>query len=309
MAEHLLAFTTGFSQDIEPGCARVNDEEQPSWQACVDEISQLPLVFDPGESFLYGPWHFVVAAAITHRALGRDLTKKAWIASVREEVFAPAGIQGPPVFCGLNSDAPGGYPIIGSWYLGSFEGEHYPDFSGGLCMSGHDLCRFQQHLLFDEPILEDFTRDRTANVKTFKLFERTKFENAAGFWHYAQGAWITCDAAAESSTNGIEAANELCGKSPTPRVLHSVGFWGAYAWIDLTNNYYGVFVHSWAVDLANMFWIALSLSLFCAVAFGFVSAFCCIRRCCPSVNNHAREQLPATHPAIELTRLPYQIQG
>ena len=42
----------------------------------------------------------------------------------------------------------------------------------------------------------------------------------------------------------------------------SFGLWGAYFWMDLTNDYYGIFVHSWAIDMRNMYWIGVTLSVF-----------------------------------------------
>ena len=286
--EHLLGFTTGFTHDEKvtgfgtaETCARRPEDEQPSWEACVREIAALPLAFAPGESFVYGPWHLVVAAAMAHRALDRPLTRAAWARSVEEEVFAPAGISGRPDYCGVTADFPAGFPWFGAWYTGGVE-NRFPDFSAGLCMSGRDLRRFQHELLFNEPDLANFTRDRTRAATAFRLadWDEDDLSFSRGTWHYAQGAWLACDAAADARSTGLVRADELCGDAPSPRVVHSFGIWGCYAWIDLTNGYYGVFMHSWAVDLRNMFWIGLSLSVTCACAFGALCARVCAARCC-----------------------------
>lgn len=34
-------------------------------------------------------------------------------------------------------------------------------------------------------------------------------------------------------------------------VVHSLGFWGFYAWMDFTHGYYGVLVFSSAIELAR----------------------------------------------------------
>ena len=65
-------------------------------------------------------------------------------------------------------------------------------------------------------------------------------------WQYTQGLWRSCDAAAEladeeGNLDEDETAKE-CGTDPAPIIFHSVGMLGFYAWIDLTNQLFGVFV-------------------------------------------------------------------
>lgn len=38
--------------------------------------------------------------------------------------------------------------------------------------------------------------------------------------------------------------------------------WGMYCWMDLTNGYYGVLVHSSAIDMRNMYFMGVTLSTF-----------------------------------------------
>ena len=78
---HLLSFTTGFSamtydKRSDVGCAR--PPNQPNWNDCVREIAAKPRTHAPGRSFLYGPWHLVVAGAVALRAAGRPLRRDAW---------------------------------------------------------------------------------------------------------------------------------------------------------------------------------------------------------------------------------------
>ena len=67
----------------------------------------------------------------------------------------------------------------------------------------------------------------------------------------------------------------MCGEAPEPHVLHSVGLWGAYFWVDLTSSYYGVYVHSWAIGMRNFYWIGTCLSTFMAA---LVFAQCAMRK-------------------------------
>lgn len=43
---------------------------------------------------------------------------------------------------------------------------------------------------------------------------------------------------------------------------------GFYGWVDLERDYWGVFVHSWAVDTINMFWICLCANVVFSLAVG-----------------------------------------
>ena len=120
---HLLSFTTGFSamtydKRSDVGCAR--PPNQPNWNDCVREIAAKPRTHAPGRSFLYGPWHLVVAGAVALRAAGRPLRRDAWIRTVREEVFEPSGIKAEPDYAGLYADAPWIMPWWGGASLRRF---------------------------------------------------------------------------------------------------------------------------------------------------------------------------------------------
>lgn len=292
---HLLAFTTGFSKPLieRVSCARAPGDKQPSWSSCVDEIAKSPIRNKPGETFVYGPWHMVVAAAVAHRALGRELTRDAWIASVREELLVPAGVTAPVRYDGVVSDFPAFFPGFGSWYAGDLS-FGIPDFAGGMRMSGREwqkiLHAVQFGGLLDEGTLDTFTQNHTGFIAV-----ADRWGVGRGTWRYAQGCWRTCDAAAEAEAAkgarlGKEELERLCGSSPEPRVVHSVGAWGHYAWMDLTNGYYGVFIHSSAVDMVRMFWISILVSLPLSLL-----ACCCCGRCLEKRRrSKAREEAPVS---------------
>merc|ERR1719183_900355 len=135
--------------------------------------------------------------------------------------------------------------------------------------------------LFKPSEFEAFVKDQTTNVKTWK----SEFSLEIGMWHYAQGAWITCDSAADEEEWGGSANKEtltLCASNNTPHILHSTGIYGEYVWMDLTNKYYGVFVRSWMIDLVHLYWIGTWISLAVAPLIACLCSACQWKfcRCC-----------------------------
>ena len=282
--EHLLAFTSGFLDSRDDGSCALNGGGETSWAECVDELATLDRGV-PGVAFNYGSWHLVVACAMAQRALDRPLSSAAWDRTVKEELFAPVGIKDAVNYEGISSDIPESMPFFGQWFWDT--SEDFPGFAHGMHMSGRQYAKVLKSLQFEGLLdgtdfgggsmanetnetagLTAFVADRTADVD----WHGDLGGNAGldvGAWHYAQGAWLACDAASEAAdsdgklgrSDGV-AASSLCGAVPTPHVVHSVGYWGAYFWMDLTNGYYGVFVHSWAIDMRNMYWIGVTLSVF-----------------------------------------------
>mmetsp|Transcript_24932 Transcript_24932/g.79159 ORF Transcript_24932/g.79159 Transcript_24932/m.79159 type:complete len:460 (-) Transcript_24932:9-1388(-) len=244
MLRDLLAFTTGFGRLKfgQPGCARESRTTQPSWEACTEEISKYEFAYPPGTTLQYGPWHLVIAAAMAMRAFGRDLTTEAWVRTVKEEVFVPSGLHEDPDYAGAES-----------WLGPEDSGNRFPDFSGGLVMSGRQWERIAHKLhwgsLLEPAWFEEFTKDHNRHVRRIVGMLGKEPKSVLGMWHYAQGEWIACDAAAEQEVVGIQQENKICGPEPQPRVLHSVGAFGFYVWMDLTNDYNGIFIHSWPEDL------------------------------------------------------------
>lgn len=116
------------------------------------------------------------------------------------------------------------------------------------------------------------THDHGLDVDTWVGQTGGGVEVACGIWHYTQGMWRACDAAAkladDTGSHDPGDAADLCGDDPTPEIYHSVGLWGMYAWIDETNGIYGVFVHSWAYDANAVYWINLSVVVVMAVLGG-----------------------------------------
>lgn len=226
---HLVSFTTGFKEGTPPGCAYA---EEKDWEDCIVEISKRPLEHDPGTSYIYGPWHLVVAAGMAQKALGKPLTTAAWIATVDELVFKPSKIKESAKYG--SAVAP----------LKSF-----PDFSGGNVMSALQWQKIMAAVMYGKLLtpsaLVDFHRDRTLNVKEWRGTFGGTHGVGLGAWHYCAGHWLACDKAAEKADSygylkASDPAQAACVKENTPRVLHSVGMFGWYAWEDETNNYYGV---------------------------------------------------------------------
>jgi len=200
---HLLAFTTGFAPLEGYGCTRPfpgQSQAQSSCAQCIEEICSYEFMYQPGETWQYGPWHMVIAAAMAQKAFGKELTMEAWVKTVKEEIFEPAGLTENPNYAGTYSDLPFGLQPAST----------FPDFAGGLRMTGRQLQKIIQTLQFGGMLtktdFDAFIQDRTKNVKYTVSKERivpwggeTDISRAGyllGMWHYAQGQWIACDEAA-----------------------------------------------------------------------------------------------------------------
>ena len=255
---HLLSFTTGFKRmDFlrDPGCARdssmvllwvYHSENSNNWESCLNEIAGYTIEYPPGTSFQYGPWHLFTAAGMAMRATGKPLTKDAWIQVVTEEVFEPAGITVTP-----------------KYGTATWNNPNMPDFSGGLEMSARQWQKIMHQLQFGNLLSQEefkhFTADHTAQVeRQVQSFPYSTFYLLGG-WHYAHGHWRVCDALAADSMKeeykdkkkvySWTEANEICGfklrhssSGPLPNVHHSFGIFGSYVWMDLTNDYYGIYI-------------------------------------------------------------------
>ena len=253
--------------------ALLNGGGEASWAECVDELAALDRGV-PGLAFNYGSWHLVVACAMAQRALDRPLSSAAWERTVKEELGLEAAN-----YDGISSDIPESMPFFGQWYWDTSEA--FPGFAHGMRMSGRQYAKVLKSLQFEglldgtkfggssaanETGLAAFVADRTAEVE-WQGGDGSNKGLDVGYWHYAQGAWLARRRGLGGSerrrqvgsSDGAE-ASALCGAVPTPHVVHSLGLWGAYFWMDLTNDYYGVFVHSWAIDMRNMYWIGVTLS-------------------------------------------------
>ena len=266
---HFLSFTSGIHYDTLPGCAR-ETETQISWEDCITEIGHLQFPYPPGSSFNYGPWHLVVAAGMVQKALGRELTHEGWALTVREGVFEPAGVT-------VAEGGTGHYPGVDQF--GSENQNSFPDFSGGMKLSGRVYGKIMEKLYFGELLSStaltefDFDRTKHVNAESWNPAGVGGMRGSlTGFWHYSFGHWIACDELAEVSyypegkTISIPPGGfdndelERCEfQEEDQYVLHSVGLWGFYAWVDKRNEYYGVFVSSWPINVRNsvIFYIAL----------------------------------------------------
>ena len=257
---HLMSFTTGFTKDMSfttgfknAGCARESAPDQPEWKACIEQIANIPRPFEPGTSYLYGPWHLVVAAGMAQAAVGRPLTSSGWAETMRVEFYEPAGIS-------KEGDDYPGIPPVGK---GTF-----PDFGAGFAMNARSTSKFMYALYFGGKFLNsqslvEFDKDRTLKLTHPHppypiLFNGHNVGHLIGGWHYAFGHWIACDV---SQGKGSVIREQKCRaeNKDGPRILHSVGAMGWMAWIDHEHQYYGVFAANYVVDLYRRLLIMLTV--------------------------------------------------
>ena len=103
-----------------------------------------------GGRYLYGPWHLIVAGYVALAAAGRPASTDAWLRTVEDEVFRPAGVKATPEYPGLQSDSPYFFPWWGAAY--SEQDFRFPDLAGGMRMSGRQYGRRSQNLSLKPPI-------------------------------------------------------------------------------------------------------------------------------------------------------------
>lgn len=265
--EHLLSFTTGFDNEKIEQVKCFVPRYSTTWAECVDELAAVPITYKPGKSFRYGAFHLVVAAAMAMKALGKNLETSSWEDTVRELVYEPVGIVAEPDFSGCRSDFPYFFPWWGNWFKGP-SSMRFPDFAAGMRMTGREYAKILDHVQFRsllEPVLLDyFTKDHTTKVTQWTGHVGPPDYVTMGTWHYAQGCWLSCDEASTYIEEGwtYDLAEYACqGRGrPIPRVVHSLGFWGFYAWMDFTDGFWGVFVYSWAVGAVRMMWLSFCIS-------------------------------------------------
>ena len=252
----VLGFTTGWDamkkKGSAPGGCAYGVGTRTSWEECVKQLAELPRPHAPGEYHLYGNWHLVLAAASALKAKGLPLSFESWVEAVQTQVFEPSGITDKPKFC-----ATGRIPALG--LTPGIHGVDMPNFASGMCMSARHLGAIQHALQFGalKQHLESFRVDATARAKGWSTGLFGNKTLGPGMWHYTQGAWLACDE--ESS----------CGAS---LVIHSVGIFGAYAWMDLQNGYWGVFMYDWWQNLMVMAAQALVVILSASVVAGVYGA-------------------------------------
>eukprot|EP00942_MAST-04A_sp_MAST-4A-sp1_P009341 g9341.t1 len=282
---HLMSFTTGFKKDTQQGCARAAARDQPEWKVCIEQIAKLPRPFEPGTSYLYGPWHLVVAAGMAQIAVGRPLTSSGWAETMRVELFEPAGIS-------KEEGGTGEYPGV-PFFIGKGT---FPDFSGGMAMNARSTSKFMHALYFggkllDSQSLVDFDKDRTLNLTNYPiLFGGNDIGHQVGLWHYAFGHWIACDASREK--NAVREQKCRAENENGPRILHSVGLFGWYAWIDHEHHYYGVFAANWMVDTENTFWIMFAVTVVVTMLWSYwVTNRCGKLKDQKNINKNAKEQV------------------
>lgn len=286
---HLLSQTTGwggFHNQYLPDAAGSCAKGKPggvTWEECLVQVSQQPFQYAPGKFFQYGAWHFMVAGAMVQAALGQPLTMEAWIQTVKTHLYVPVGIVEEPRYGGCVDENPYvPFPFTGP--ATRIHAGPFPYLGGGMIMSGRQWQKIAQALYYGNLLTPAsqlaYITDHTMGDVTFAAGDQDILgpeQIKAGSWHYTLGSWIACDAAAAAGYPAASLeAEEVCGVAPQPKIVHSVGFQGEYVYIDLTNNYYGVFVASWTTDLWHFSWTGwgTGLAVLCAL---LVSCLCC---CC-----------------------------
>ena len=189
---HLLGFTTGFTpmpKSYKGGddCVRP-PTQNVGWGECVNEISRKERKYAPGMSYLYGPWHLVVAGYVALKAAGRPATHDAWIRTVENEVYRPSEVWATPEWPGINADAPWFFPFWGTMYLE--QDFRFPDLAGGLRISGRQygkiLSALLGHRLLSPTDTARFFRDRTENVSWWENDLGGHNGVGNGYYHYVR---------------------------------------------------------------------------------------------------------------------------
>jgi len=284
---HVMAFTTGFSTadtycdggppchglPIGAGpavgafCARpmVQGDRLP-WSDCVDLLASFDKPHVPGTTFIYGPWHLVLAAAAAMRLAGKPLEPALWQQFIEEMVFEPAHVEAP-------------YPK----YM-AYPEDGFPDFSGGLRMSGMDYQHIFDFVMFRGglgPVMKDWLfTDHTKNVTRWLGLPGGPPNPQYGMWHYAQGSWVTCDSASQIDHDGqhlyttdalMQAAKSKCvlttDGGDNVAEYHSLGAFGEYSWMAPDAGYYGVFMHDLLMDAFDLIKLAAVCTALLLIAF------------------------------------------
>lgn len=196
----LLSFTSGFNAT--PGVNSCVNDTETTLQACAEEIYGFDIATPPGTSFVYGPHHMHIAAAMAERATGQDFET-----IFRDNIADPLGMTNASTFL---------IPSLTN-----------PRVSGGATSTGRDYALFLQGLL-DGSLIADrdsFLADRTSNV-TFGFRPDGAVES--GDWHYALGAWLECDE---------EPFVPSCADA---QIYSSPGSFGWTPWIDFQNGYFAI---------------------------------------------------------------------
>ena len=159
----LLAFTAGF--DLGPTDGSCVGDGNTTLDACVRELYDRGLAYEPGTSFYYGPAHMQVAARMAEIASGQD-----FVTLFRLQVADPLGLSAATAFVSPS--------------------QSNPRASGGAASTADDYAEFLRALLAGEVVsdIETFRADRTAPPVVIVSRPGAAETNAID-WHYAFGAW------------------------------------------------------------------------------------------------------------------------
>ncbi len=199
---HLLSFTAGF--DVRPLQRSCAGDGSTTLAACAQSFFEDDHVFAPGTTYVYGPAHMHVAAAMAEAATGRT-----WPQLFRDTLADPLGMSS------------------GAGFKNPSEANARP--SGGAEASAEDYERFLLAMLRGDLLaehLEVMHRDWTPLEAV-----RIEYSPATEWgleWHYGLGNWLECPE---------ERWSTACDDQ---HVVSSPGAFGFDPWIDRERGVYGI---------------------------------------------------------------------
>jgi len=200
----LLSFTSGLQPD--PDCT---NNALVTLAACVDTISQLPMVAPPATRFDYGSGHLHVAAR-----MAEVITGQSWDAIVQAQLRTPLGL--PAEFRYYT-------------YPQQSLGLQNPLIAGGLRASADEYARllgvvFQKGLLDGQRLVSAALFDEQAREPYPNVVIGASPAQQAGYpFRYGLTAWLECTTPATGCTS-----------------LDSAGSFGFTPWIDRSAGYYAI---------------------------------------------------------------------
>jgi CubicO group peptidase (beta-lactamase class C family) len=221
----LLSFTSGLQPD--PDCT---NNALVTLAACVDTISQLPMVAPPATRFDYGSGHLHVAAR-----MAEVLTGESWDAIVQRQLRTPLGL--PAEFRYYT-------------YPQQALGLQNPLIAGGLRASADEYARllgvvYQKGLLDGQRLISAALFDEQAREPYPNVVIGTSPAQQAGYpFRYGLTAWLECATPATGCTS-----------------LDSAGAFGFTPWIDRAAGYYAILGMELAPGAGTQFGIPLEQQL------------------------------------------------
>lgn len=226
--KHLLSFTSGIEQRKQDG-AHVGSESYQNPKISFEEsvqivIDEAPKKFTPGEKFIYGNNHLVIAAWAAVQATGKN-----WNTLFKETIADPLGFTSEARYYAKPRTQ---------------KGIDNPGLGHGLRVSLDDYIKFVQ-MMFEKGFSPQ-NKKRILSAEAISAIENVHWKKdiEVGFSpadlaevnaKYGLGAWIECTVGCLQPT------------------ISSVGLAGFYPWIDRENNYYAV-ISGYNADSSILAW-------------------------------------------------------